>query len=74
MYAFTKKYPKAWIFATGSTTVRTRLYRMGISNNLSEIQDDFKVFGLWIDDNDWEDFVVGEDYKAFLITKKENYI
>jgi hypothetical protein len=74
VYAFTKKYPKAWIFATGSTTVRTRLYRMGISNNLSEIQDDFKVFGLWIDDNDWEDFVVGEDYKAFLITKKENYI
>ena len=25
VYAFTEKYPNAWILATGSTTVRTRL-------------------------------------------------
>lgn len=29
VYAFTTKRPEAWIFATGSTAVRTRLYRMG---------------------------------------------
>lgn len=74
VYAFTEKYPKSWIFATGSTNVRTRLYRMGISNNLAEIQKDFKVFGLTIEDNEWEEFIVGEDYHAFLITKKENYL
>lgn len=72
VYAFTEKYPNAWIFATGSTAVRTRLYRMGITNNLAEIQEDFKVFGLKIDTNEWEEFIVGEDYNAFLITKKEN--
>jgi len=73
VYAFTKKNPKSWIFATGSTSARTRLYRMGISNNLAEIQEDFKVFGLTIDDGVWEEFIVGEDYEAFLITKNENY-
>ena len=72
VYAFTEKYPKAWIFATGSTIVRTRLYRMGITNNLAEIKEDFKVYGLTIDANKWEEFIVGEDYEAFLITKKEN--
>ncbi len=30
IFAFTQKYPKALILATGSTPVRTRLYRMGI--------------------------------------------
>ena len=73
VYAFTEKYPEAWIFATGSTTVRTRLYRMGITNNLAEISIDFKVFGLTIDTNIWEEFLIGEDYEAFLITKKENF-
>ena len=38
IYAFTEKYPDAWIFATGSTSVRTRLYRMGITTNIEEIK------------------------------------
>jgi len=73
VYAFTQKYPKAWILATGSTSVRTRLYRMGITNNLAEISDDFKVFGLNAN-GEWEQFIVGEDYEAFLLTKKENIL
>ena len=73
VYAFTERYSESWIFATGSTSVRTRLYRMGITNNLAEIQTDFRVFGLSIESNEWEEFIVGEDYDAFLITKKENY-
>jgi hypothetical protein len=71
VYAFTEKYPSAWIFATGSTTVRTRLYRMGITNNLAEISEDFLVFG-YNSEGNWENFVVGEDYEAFLLTKKGN--
>jgi hypothetical protein len=71
VYAFTEKYPEAWIFATGSTSVRTRLYRMGITNNLAEINQDFKVYGL-TENGEWTEFIVGEDYEAFLITKKEN--
>ena len=36
VYAFMEKHPNAWIVATGSTKVRTRLYRMGITNNLAK--------------------------------------
>ncbi len=69
VYAFTNKYPNSWIFATGSTDVRTRLYRMGITNNLVEIQADFHVFGMKPDQT-FEDFLIGEDYIGFLITRK----
>lgn len=69
VFAFTGKYPKANIFATGSTEVRTRLYRMGITNNLFEIQEDFHVYGMRQDET-FEKFVVGEDYIGFLLTRK----
>lgn len=71
VYAFTEKYPKASIIATGSTSARTRLYRMGITNNLDEISEDFAIFG-YNEDEQWVEFEIGEDYEAFLITKKEN--
>ncbi len=72
IYAFTEKYPNAWIFATGSTSIRTRLYRMGITTNIEEIKIDFDVYGLNVATNEWEDFIIGEDYLAFLVTKKHN--
>ena len=59
----------AWILATGSTSVRTRLYRMGITNNLADIEIDFIVLG-YNKNEEWEKFIVGEDYEAFLLTKK----
>lgn len=71
VYAFTEKYPQAWILATGSTSVRTRLYRMGITNNLAEISEDFIILGYNSEEN-WEEFISGEDYEAFLLTKKDN--
>ncbi len=69
IYAFLDKYPNAYIVASGSTNVRTRLYRMGITNNLVEIKEDFLVYGL-SEKGFWEEFEVGEDYEAFLIRKK----
>ena len=69
VYAFIEKHPNAYILATGSTNVRTRLYRMGIANNLTEITEDFVVYG-FTDKGNWEEFEIGEDYEAFLITKK----
>ena len=71
VYAFTAKNPEAYVYATGSNEARTRLYRMGITNNLEEISIDFKVFG-YTDKGIWEEFVIGEDYEAFLLTKKSN--
>ena len=71
VYAFTEKYPEASIFATGSTNIRTRLYRMGLTNNLAEIKVDFDLYAYTLYGH-WVDFVIGEDYEAFLITKKGN--
>lgn len=69
VYAFTDKYPDAWVFATGSTKARTRLYRMGISRYLAEIKLDFQVFGL--KDGEWEPFAKGVAYEAFLVKRKK---
>ena len=69
VYAFIENHTNSYILATGSTNVRTRLYRMGITNNLAEIMEDFVVYG-FTDKGNWEEFEVGEDYEAFLITKK----
>lgn len=70
VYAFFDKHPNTYIVASGSTNVRTRLYRMGITNNLAEIKEDFHVYGL-SPQGMWEEFVVGDDYEAFLITTKQ---
>lgn len=72
VYAFTGKYLNAWVHVTGSTAVRTRLYRMGITNNLTEISKDFYIYDLMNDK--WEKFIVGEDYEAFLVTRKNKNI
>lgn len=45
VYAFTDKYPDSWVYLTGSTKSRTRLYRMGISRFLEELNEDFEVYG-----------------------------
>lgn len=68
VYSFTEKYPGSWIFATGSTKSRTRLYRMGITKYLAEIKNDFRLFGL--KGEDWEPFNNGVDYEAFLAKRK----
>jgi hypothetical protein len=69
VYAFTDKYPEAWIYIQGSNIVRTRLYRIGITNNLQEIKNDFHLFGL--KDNQWHEFRVETEYFAFLIKRKK---
>ncbi len=70
VYAFTGKNPEAYIYATGSSESRTRLYRMGITNNLEELKKDFYVFGLR-NDQVFEPFIIGEDYLGFLVTRKK---
>lgn len=69
VYAFIDKHPNAWVIATGSTSSRTRLYRIGIANHLAEISTDFYIFG-FSEEEKWVKFEVGNNYSAFLITKK----
>ena len=68
VYAFCDKNPNAWIFASGSTLSRTRLYQMGISKYLSYIKEDFVVYGMI--EEDWEEFEIGKNYTSFLAKKK----
>jgi len=65
---FTDKYPSAQIFAEGSTSARTRLYQMAISNNLLEINPNFNILGSR--NGSWEPFALNANYEAFLIRRK----
>ena len=68
VYAFTSKYPNVLVYATGSTKARTRLYRIGITNNLDEILKDFEVFGLKNDEV--QKFKKGVEYQGFFVKRR----
>ncbi|MDQ3133133.1 MAG: hypothetical protein M3Q99_20585 [Acidobacteriota bacterium] len=68
VYAFTDKYPAAWIYATGSTKSRTRLYRICLTNNLDEIIEDFDLYGL--KNGEWREFAKAVEYEAFLVRRR----
>ncbi|MCF0054429.1 DUF6934 family protein [Dyadobacter sp. CY356] len=71
LYAFTEKYPTKWVFATGSNSVRTRLYRMGITNNLTELKKDFYVYGILVDET-FEEYLIDKNYIGFLVKRKNH--
>ncbi len=68
LYVFFDNYPTAYVYATGSTKARTRLYRMGISKFYEEIQNDFYLYGEAGDD--YPDFEIGKKYDGFLAQRK----
>lgn len=70
VYAFTDKYPESMVYAIGSTKARTRLYRMGITKYIKEIDKDFEIFGL--SDNLWQPFEKDVNYEAFLAKRKKH--
>lgn len=67
---FTEHFPEAPVYAIGSTQSRTRLYQMGISANLNEIETIFDVLGYT--DGGWEPFRKNVNYDAFLVQRKRN--
>ena len=67
---YLEKYPDRAVYAIGSTPVKTRLYQMGINAHLTQIQNDFSIYGKL--NNRWREFIPGINYCAFLILK--NYI
>ena len=71
VYLFSQKYPTAVIFAEGSNAARTRLYRIGISNNLEELTEQFNVFG-FLDNIGWGIYEKNKDYSAFFIKRKNS--
>ena len=69
LYLFSDHYPDAFIYATGSTLARTRLYRIGITNNLLLIEKDFHV--LCLKGNDVVLFEKNGTYDGFLVKRKK---
>ena len=69
VYAFTDKYSDAWIYATGSTKARTRLYRMGINKYFSQARKDFELLGQT--EKHWEAYEKDKDYDGFLVRRKK---
>jgi hypothetical protein len=69
LFKFTDRYPDVWVVATGSTLARTRLYRMGITNNLLLIERDFHVYGF--KGEEWVKFEKNGPYEAFLVKRKK---
>ena len=69
IYLFTKRNPYAYVFASGSTPARNRLYRRSITKYLAQAQEDFKIYGMLFDEKT-EVFTPNKDYKAFIIQRK----
>jgi hypothetical protein len=72
LYAFTDHFPDVYVYATGSTATRTRLYRIGIAKHINEVVEDFEIFGE--KKNGWEDFKIDQNYEGFLVKRKINKI
>lgn len=68
LYLFLEACPEATVIAAGSTEARTRLYRMGITANLTAITQNFELLGLT--ENGWQDFEKDVNYGAFLVRRK----
>lgn len=68
LYAFFDKYPDVFVYATGSTKARTRLYRMGITRFYEEMIQDFDLYGQVGDE--FHEFEIGKDYAGFLAQRK----
>lgn len=70
IYAFADRYPDSWIYATGSTAARTRLYRIGINKYFEIVSADFDIMGE--SKNEWEWYEFGKDYQAFAVRRKNS--
>lgn len=68
VYAFFDRHPTAYVYAQGSTKVRTRLYRMGITRFYEDMRRDFFLYGRV--GEDFPEFEPGREYDGFLAQRK----
>ncbi|MBK9453978.1 MAG: hypothetical protein IPN95_32205 [Bacteroidetes bacterium] len=65
---FLEHHPGALVFFEGSTSSRTRLYRMAISKHIERLSGEYKILGLYF--GKWETFNQNRTYEAYLILRK----
>lgn len=73
VYEFCSNYLTKWVFFSGSTIERTRLYRMAITINFDILLKDFEILGVLKDlDEEFVNvpFQKGIDYFGFLVKLK----
>lgn len=68
VYTFFDEYPDVFVYATGSTKARTRLYRMGITRFYEEMKKDFYLYEQI--GNDFVEFEIDTAYDGFLAQRK----
>jgi hypothetical protein len=68
IFDFTNNYGNHYIFATGSTPARTRLYQISIAALWTDINLDFDIYGF--KDDLWRPFQKNTNYEAFLVKRK----
>jgi hypothetical protein len=66
---FLETKPNAKIVFEGNTESKNRLYRMGISSFLDELNSKYSIFGFREQNLTWERFNKKSDYIAFTISK-----
>jgi hypothetical protein len=69
---FFDKYPNKWVYFTGSTRERTRLYRIAITHNIEELSVDFEIVGTFTAEHRYNHipFEKGVNFFAFLVRPK----
>jgi|SRR5882724_4332357 len=67
---YTRQYPARWIYFSGSTKERTRLYRMAISINLDELMLNYEIYAESPDEEKVIPFIKGMEINAFLIRRR----
>lgn len=68
VHDFLEFFPNAQVWAQGSTPARSRLYQMGISASLDNIEKTMKIYGYI--DGEWQVFEKHKNYSAFKVKKK----
>lgn len=69
VFIFMRNFPETRIYAQGNSIARTRFYRMGISSNLDEINEQFDIYGL-LEGIGWVLFQKNTNYLAFTLKLK----
>ena len=69
---YTKKHLERWVYFAGSNDIRTRLYRMAITKNYSELCIEFDIFGVTLMNNalSISHFDSKVNYLGFIIKRK----
>jgi hypothetical protein len=65
---YTKRYPDRWIYFTGSSRSRSRLYRMAIGLNLEELSLTFDIYAITA--NRIVPFCKNMEVTEFLVRRK----